>query len=219
MQSESESGTPPAAGRFEHELYRQWWVAGSSHNDGYWATRHFARGTASNATGVDVRDEGDAGQYGEYPGPTGDSCRVRVNQFPRRYASNAAIRGLDVWMRTGVAANAAPDFEYDAAGLLMRDADQNVVGGLRLALMDVPVASYVGNSCGLTGHTTPFEDEELHSRYPTHDDYMDQIGPAVEANVADGFLLPEDADDFLARAEAAAFRWEGPISAPWPIGG
>jgi hypothetical protein len=202
----------------EHPLYRQWWVAGTSHNDGYWATRHFARGTASSATGVDLNDERDAGQYGEFPGP-GGNCRVRVNQFPRRYASNAAIRGLDVWMRTGVPVETAPEFEYGTDGLLARDADENALGGVRLAPIVVPLASYVGNSCGLTGHTTPFTDEVLRARYPTHNDYMNRIRSAVDSNVADAFLLPEDAEDFLDRAEAAAFRWEGPISLPYPLGG
>lgn len=58
----------------------------------------------------------------------------------------------------------------------------------------------------------PFLNAELRSRYPTHDAYMERINPVVERNVEAGYLLPVDAEDFLERAKAAAFRWEELIS-------
>jgi hypothetical protein len=164
------------------------------------------------------------GQYGERGGvgirtglpPTGvviplpAEC-IPLNMFPRRYAISAAIRGLDAWIRTGTPLADSPDFLHDESGLL-RDVDGNVLGGLRLAPIEVPVAAYDGESCDPWGFTRPFSDEELRSRYPTHGDYMEQLTAAADINIAEGYLVAEDRDDLLERAQAAAFRWAVPSS-------
>ena len=203
----------------EHPLYKPWWIAGASHKD-HWnlsATPGFVLVTI----GADALKElaPQDGQYGELGGvgirtglpplavaiPLPAEC-LPANMFPKRYAIHAAIRRLDTWIRTSVSVPDSPEFEHDESGLV-RDADGNVLGGLRLAPIDVPVAGYDGESCSPWGLTTPFSDQELRSRYPTHDDYMTKLSEAIDANVADGFLLPEDADDLLGRADAAWFRW------------
>lgn len=113
-------------------------------------------------------------------------------------------------MRTGAPLPDSPEFLYDAFGRLVRDADGNVLGGVRLAPIDVPVAGYNGHDCETDpdgpGSTAPFTDLDLFSRYPTHADYMARLREAIEDDVAHGFLMPEDGDDLLERAAAAAHR-------------
>jgi hypothetical protein len=244
MQSEGEASAPqPSAerpsGRLEHPLYRLWWVAGTSHTASYDSWCNFYRqGVVSGViTGDPDRECGQYGELSAIPHPAaflpntglrgggaaasivvGAPCMARPNMFPKRYASHAALDALDTWVRTGTPAPpSSAEFVYDDQGALVRDADRNVLGGLRLAPIEVPLAGYVGNSCGLFGHTEPFDDAKLRSRYPTHADYMTKLHAAVEADLADRHLVPADAEDFLTRANAAAFRWEGPMSLPYPL--
>jgi hypothetical protein len=221
VMSESEARPPvPSAerptGRYDGELYRLWWVAGSAHIDWHQVSGVRRIGAFPLPTPViaDLRDDRHGGSYGELGGPR-TTCPA--NKFPKRYSVNAALRALDAWIRNGPAAPpSSAEFEYDPAGALVRDGDNNVLGGLRLAPMDVPVAGYVGNSCGLLGHTEPFDDFTLRSRYATHTEYLTQLTAAAEGDVAERILLREDAQDLLRRAEGAAFRWQGVISLPYP---
>ena len=56
--------------------------------------------------------------------------------------------------------------------------------------------------CSLFGGTTPFTPEQLADRYPTHDDYVTAVTDAADAAVEAGFLLPADAEEIIADAEA-----------------
>jgi hypothetical protein len=71
----------------------------------------------------------------------------------------------------------------------------------------VPVASYVSDTCQLGGFTVPFSEAQLMALYPTHADYYCRLKAAADQNVLAGYLLPEDRDDLMARAERAANRW------------
>ena len=204
---EGQAVAPPPFGpaRYTGDLFRLWWVAGASHRDWYGSAGQLLRvGSALPISSpADLRNDRLNNSYGELPA-SGGPCN---NFFPKHYAYSAALRALDIWVRTGVPAPSAPEFDYDATGALMRDADMNGIGGLRIAPIDVPVSRYIGTDCEHFGTSIPFTDAELLLRYPTHRAYVDELSDAVAANVADGFMLREDADDLLRRAEAIWFRW------------
>lgn len=106
-------------------------------------------------------------------------------------------------------------------GALARDADGNVLGGVRLPEMDVPTATYFGAgnqgrpglspllelvanlACRLSGKATPFPPEVIAARYPTHGSYVRQIKERTRALVAGRFLLPGDAKRHIRDAVAS----------------
>jgi hypothetical protein len=67
----------------------------------------------------------------------------------------------------------------------------------------VPVATYLGSTCGLYGQTLPLAPGTLSSLYPTHEDYVAKMRSAIDAAVKGRTLLAADATDLMARAEAA----------------
>jgi hypothetical protein len=95
------------------------------------------------------------------------------------------------------------------AGVLQRDANGNVTGGVRLPSMDAAVATYVsqntaspflpgplipfGNlACRLSGAVFPFDAATLASLYPNHPEYVSQVTASANALKAQGLLLSAD---------------------------
>jgi hypothetical protein len=193
--------------------YRLWEIAGAAHQD-FWIGVHQVQAQSLRAVAslrlpgtADAALHAQAGNYGERFDPGQFICVVEGTQFPLRYSVMAAIHYLDRWLRTGQAPPPGPRYRFDDSGALARDADGNALGGIRLPPIDVPVASYRSDLCDLGGITVPFTRAELARRYPTHADYYCRMQAATERAVADGFLLPPDAEDLMARVEAAKTRW------------
>lgn len=165
------------------DRFRLWEVAGSSHND---------RWGAEQALGILSRD------YGLPFAPACDwKAPMGINSLPVRYAWNASLEALALWHEEGVAPAIADRIER-ANGDVVRDARGNAVGGLRLPALDVPVASYGpastgGIFCNLTGYQRPFIYSVMKGLYPTKAEYANTVRRAAKADVAAGFLLPEDA--------------------------
>ena len=57
--------------------------------------------------------------------------------------------------------------------------------------------------CRLFGSTTPFTPTQLAALYPTHDDFVRKWTVSLFTNVANGFLLPEDAAELYDAAAAS----------------
>ncbi len=93
---------------------------------------------------------------------------------------------------------------------LLRDADGNALGGIRVPQMDVPVASYaprntlnpdlpgflapLGNLfCRLAGAVTPFSQATLDSLYPDEGVLVSQLAERADALHLQRFLLAEEA--------------------------
>ncbi|HET8881305.1 MAG TPA: alpha/beta hydrolase domain-containing protein, partial [Solimonas sp.] len=55
--------------------------------------------------------------------------------------------------------------------------------------------------------TVPFSNARLAQLYPTHADYYCKMKAATQRSLAEGFLLPEEADELMGRAAAAKNRW------------
>jgi hypothetical protein len=92
-----------------------------------------------------------------------------------------------------------------------RDADGNVLGGVRLPDMEAPLGVHAAQqeprsfSCALAGAFLPFTQAQIATRYKDRDDYVNRIRIAAQALQQDGFLLSEDAAVII--AGAAAYPW------------
>ena len=90
---------------------------------------------------------------------------------------------------------------YGADGQPVKDEHGNVVGGLRLPPIDVPVATYQGATCALFGQNFPLDPATLSELYPTHDAYLGRLRAATDQAINRGWIMPQDAAELLSRAE------------------
>jgi hypothetical protein len=102
------------------------------------------------------------------------------------------------------------------------DADGNDVAGVRSVTLQVPLGTYTGwnqrrpgqmedQFCGNPGSFFPFAKTaaergadprpSLEERYGTHDAYVSRVKDAAKRQVAEGFLLQDDADRLVVQAE------------------
>jgi hypothetical protein len=111
------------------------------------------------------------------------------------------------------------------------NADGNELGGVPVVLRDAPLGTYLGwnivadgfhegQICGYQGGMIPFAKTRaerlangdprlsLEERYGDHAGYVEAVRQAAANAMAQGFLLPDDADALIQRAEAADEGWE-----------
>jgi hypothetical protein len=137
-------------------------------------------------------------------------CAKPVNFGQEHFVMNAALRSLSRWAAGGPAPASTPVITTAADGTIQRDADGNALGGIRTPAMDVPVATYNGSGnspglfCALLGTTTPFSQSKLAGLYPTHAAYVAKVTAAAFADVAKGYLLPEDASRLVEDAHVSS---------------
>lgn len=203
-----------------------WEVVGSPHADRWSGTTIRIPSSAapdpwpSRAEEEARRDQFD--EYGQAPFEGGDVCAPGPRTgsvFPRRYTVNAALAALGRWVETGEPAPEAPRIERvgpvptDASKKLARGADGMALGGLRLPIVEVPVATYNGETCIQAGTTVAFGADELAGRYPTHAAYVDQLLAAVDEAVDAGFLVCQDAETIMRKASESDIGGTDPASA------
>ncbi|HWW83942.1 MAG TPA: alpha/beta hydrolase domain-containing protein, partial [Vicinamibacterales bacterium] len=177
----------------------EWEVAGSTHNDARITERGQEIAYAAAATGNTVA-----------------ACVNPLNEFPAYRVYNAAIDHLIRWARKGDRPPAGMPFQT-SGGSLALDSHGNVLGGVRIQDIDVPIATYdLNNSssdptnfigslaCNLGGETVAFSAADLMMLYPTHDDYVTQYTAAADKALAAGYELQADHDDAIMQAQAAA---------------
>jgi hypothetical protein len=150
-----------------------------------------------------------------------------------KYVYNAMWKNLERQAEDGKPMPAGDLIEYDFLTFqIVRDADQNAVGGIRVPDMNVPIGSYfdptnvakpacafpggpfppncnpIGGfgdlACRLAGSTAPFDQTTLDARYPSHQSYVDDVDEDADRLKAEGFLLNRDAKEIVDQAVAAA---------------
>jgi hypothetical protein len=152
---------------------------------------------------------------------------TRQNPASFRPVYKAMLRNLVEWI---VAGTVPPDSRYiegdvDREGRFhfVTDADGNVKGGVRLPHLPtvLPTGAQAGAPLGvyggldpdylqplnlfawLGGTFIPFSAQELATRYPSRDAYVQLVRNAAAALLADRFILQEDYDAYI----QAAKRW------------
>lgn len=201
------------------ENFRFWQVAGASHVNVYlsvWVEqmeqRDFGREPALAQS--DGWDPAFAGQYGQLSEAPYGACGT--NYFPVRYAYRSALDQLREWVRNDDAPPEADRIETDDSGEVVTDEYDNTQGGVRLPVIDEPVASYLARDevcqptednplADLRGATERLSEDQLTDLYDSQDDYVSSLESTTEQTVSDGFLLEADSEALLERAGTIDF--------------
>lgn len=110
---------------------------------------------------------------------------------------NAAIESVREWILTGKPAAPSAYFDRDAAGVPVRDADGNALGGVRLAQLTAPTAFQTPRNgsafpCSVSGQHRYYTNGELEALYGTHHNYVQQVRSTMYQARKDGYLLKFD---------------------------
>ena len=110
----------------------------------------------------------------------------------------AAIDSVQRWIRTGEPAAPSIRFERNAAGQIVRDANGDVVGGIRLAQYLFPTADQEAVNgtafpCNVSGWHRDYTADKLKARYGSHGNYVTQVTQVTKQLVKDGYVLQADA--------------------------
>jgi hypothetical protein len=153
----------------------------------------------------------------ESPAYLPNPCTLPVSDFPWGATVAMGLQRLVEWVDHGVAPPSAAPLEFDNdtandGSRLALDANGNVKGGVRSTYVDVPVAAYgVPNAgatpaaqfdCSIAGWRVPYDEQTLRQLYRDKDSYVSAVNKRLMELVRDGWLLPEDADDVRADAQA-----------------
>lgn len=122
---------------------------------------------------------------------------------------HAAVRHMHNWLVRGTPPPVLPRIEVEPGNppRIRRDARGNALGGIRLPELEAPIGEHRGVGEGgsllaiLAGYFRPFTCRELASLYTSREAFVRAYQQAVDAGVAAGYILPEDA---AAMKEAAA---------------
>lgn len=137
-------------------------------------------------------------------------CGVAINDGPQHLIVKAALRHLDSWAGAGSPPPAASRLEIDdsaSPAVFVRDADGIVQGGIRTPLVDVPVdvlsgAPVAGSvACTLFGSTTPLAPARISELYASEDAYLGAFTTAADAAISAGFVLEDDREALLSKAQ------------------
>jgi len=188
-------------------IYRLWEVAGTSHGD--------YQGQAVSRGPLALRDNGT---------PLAQVCTNEPSRsrVPFHHVMSTAMDHMVRWRKHGIPPPSGADkliqLASSAPVVIARDAFGNALGGIRLPDMAVPTALNTGQNsgpglCSVRGRTVPFDVATLDALYPKHDDYVDAVRRAAWQNVRDGFLLREDAEATLDKAEGSIIGRGDPCGA------
>jgi hypothetical protein len=103
-----------------------------------------------------------------------------------------------------------PRLNRNGAGELLRDSNGLAEGGVRQPFIQAPVAYNAGTGCPLFGTYRGWTPAMIESLYRTHAAYVAAVKQATRYDVKQGWLLPPDAKNAIAKAEA--------FTAPWTLG-
>ncbi|MGI9309485.1 MAG: alpha/beta hydrolase domain-containing protein [Gammaproteobacteria bacterium] len=150
-------------------------------------------------TGLLIRER----DMGFSPEPT--DCPLPVIPISVSYIQSALLRATEVWIRDGFKAPPSVLIELGLDekmnDVVIVDENGNAVGGIRSPQIEVPLGQYiahpyaVGPECYLNGAFVEFDNEKFRQLYPTDTHYFLEVSRTISRAVADGFVLPEDAEE------------------------
>jgi hypothetical protein len=136
------------------------------------------------------------------------TCAPANPEVPLYTAEKALYEHVLNWVEGGAAPPSAEPIRLAADGQVAFDDNGTALGGLRLPMIAVPVASYGKGLATLSEgcpEIVPFGADKLRQIYGSRDAYLDAYHRSVWQLVQEGFLLSEDASKLLATAEAVPF--------------
>ncbi len=147
--------------------YRIYELAGATHDTKFTLLDYYDKDEKMRTAGLTP-------QYG------GDG--LEPNDYPSQYLMRGICKYLFDWVRKGILPPDAERIQTDEKGKNIKDKYGNVVGGVRLPLLDVPVCTYFPSSIvsmeagnkmvnPLFGHVEFFTEEKLKELYGSLDEY------------------------------------------------
>jgi hypothetical protein len=140
--------------------------------------------------------------------PNAINTACGLNRGSVDYSARALTYWSQRFLTDGTLPPSAPRLVRDDAGDVVRDDDTLALGGLRHPFVAVPVATNRSETtdCPLFGLYRSWSAAKIVARYPTHADYVSQVTAWADNEVSQGFLLPEDRDDVVTKAQ----QFDGP---------
>ncbi len=187
------------------ERLRTWEIPGTAHADMYTIAVGFID------TGSTPMEQL-AAAYTPTTMLMGQDMGYFINFAPQHhYVLQAAIAGLDNWVRTGTAPPCAPRIEIGEGHPPPLVLDENGVakGGVRTPWVDVPIARTSGSAesdnvlAHLFGSGEPFDDATRKKLYPGGErEYLERFTESLDATIRAGHLLRADRSEILGLAAA-----------------
>jgi hypothetical protein len=172
----------------DNDYYRLWQEAGAAHAPITWWSYVWAA-QSRDAAGMPL------------PDPVNAGCSV--NRASSEYSFAAAILHLERWIQDGTLPPIADRIERGTDGNIVRDEHGLAKGGVRHPFVEVPIARNDSTGCPLYGNYAPWPREKILAEYPTKTEYLEKVSAHVDWEVANGFMIPGDAE--LEKARAATF--------------
>ncbi len=145
-----------------------------------------------------------------------DCVERPLSQLPMDHLYSNAMHALVRWAGEDVPPPQAERIQFTPEGTPYKDEHGNTVGGVRFTYVDVPLASYhpistraddaTGRTrCEMIAHAKPLDAQTLDRLYGDAEGYRARVAERLQALVAGGWYLAEDAAAI--EAEARAVRW------------
>jgi hypothetical protein len=130
-----------------------------------------------------------------------------VTDFLIEFFMNSAFNNLYAWVRNNTPPPKAEPIVTEKAGEkdeshVKFDEHGNALGGVRHPYVDVPIATYYGQSqpldegsaffCSLAGYKVYFDNAKIQGLYPTREDYLNKVNSMVDRMVNERFLTRSD---------------------------
>jgi len=212
VQTETDVAGGLAARQPDTNLFRQWELAGTSHFDIYGlligpTDVGDGQGAVANLAAMQNPSKS--------PGP-GAECTLPMNTGGAHWTLNAAIYWLNQWVTNGTPPPIAQPLQVASTSpfAYAKDANGNVIGGVRTPQVDAPIAALggfgntaaAGNTnpisqfCRLFGSTVPFTPEQLAALYKNKGQFVSAWGQATKNLVKQGFILKADENELTQSA-------------------
>jgi len=171
----------------DSEVFRLYEIAGGSHAD-----EEGLRRTGE----VISRDNG---------GPILPPCEEPLSPLDIGPAHRAALANLVRWIEDGVEPPPGVLLTLDDDGNVVRDADGNAVGGIRLPTIDVPLGRFEpGNigilPCPVAGAYYAFDEDTIDARFRSHGAYVSAVAHSAESALSAGHVTESDAERYIVQA-------------------
>jgi hypothetical protein len=190
----------------DNERLRTWEIPGTAHADAYTIAVGFIDTGSAPVEKL-------AAAYAPTSMLMGQDMGYCINFAPQHhYVLQAAIAGLDNWLRTGIAPPSAPRIEIGDGDPppLIEDANGVAKGGVRTPWVDVPIArtSGIAHSDNVLAHLFGsgelFDDATRSRLYPGgKSQYLQRFTESLDATIRAGYLLRADRSEILELAAAA----------------
>ncbi len=172
----------------DSDTHRTWQVAGTSHIDGT---------LIDNLRPIANRDAILLPPLGLCAFPEG-------SRVPFHHVDGAALDHVVRWVTDGTPPPTAPLITTIGSSV-PRDGLGLVLGGIRLAALEVPTALNTGLNggpffCPLSGTHIAFDQAQLDELYPNHGSYVNAVQAVVLGNLAAGYITLRDAQTTVTAA-------------------